>query len=94
MTESKKPRELPAEIEMLRKAMVNKDHPNVSEINFWYDHGFNSGFAAFRDSEMMRELLSELKAAGEIYRTFMEYRDEWLTEPQDILERYKKWLGE
>jgi hypothetical protein len=60
-----------------------------------YRAGFNAGFASFRDSEMMRDLIESIKTT----QVFFDYEDKKeaihnLQEIFKVLDKYKKWLNQ
>ncbi len=73
---------IPDEIKIIR---ANKSL-NASHDESFVD-GLNAGFAAFAESEMMRNMISYLNI----------YALEGVTGPgaaREVLDKYKKWLGE
>jgi len=86
---------LPDEIEKLREEYCG-EKPVTYEDKIFDDAfraAFNAGFAAFRDSEMMRELVESIKTT----QTFFDYEDKKeaihnLQEIFKVLDKYRKWI--
>ncbi len=77
---------LPDEIEkLIDKALFNYTTGSTNYEEEHFKQGFNAGFSAFRDSEMMRELIEIIESAEEI-----------LGEKSEKLKKYREngWVGD